>query len=81
MNNLIANLQQNDTDFPFSKISPPSDSGISLLSPAPLAAEPYVTLAPGNFFSTEASTPDSAALKFISCALFNIYGIDAYVQS
>ena len=39
---------------------PPSSSGISRLSPAPDAAEPYVTVAPGNLFSTSSLTPDSS---------------------
>lgn len=43
-------------------ISPPSDRGMSRLLPAPEAAEPYVTSAPGNLFSTEESTPDSVAV-------------------
>lgn len=34
---------------------------MSLLSPAPEAAEPYVTDAPGNLLSTDWSMPDSFA--------------------
>lgn len=45
---------------------PPSDSGISRLSPAPEAAEPYVTSEPGNLFVTDSSTPDSAAAVTVS---------------
>jgi len=41
---------------------PPSSSGISRLSPAPDAAEPYVTVAPGNLFSTSSLTPDSSTI-------------------
>jgi hypothetical protein len=44
-------------------ISPPSLSGISRLSPAPLAAEPYVAVLPGNLFVAEMSMPDSRAGK------------------
>ena len=45
------------TYWPVLGFTPPS--GISLLSPAPDASEPYFTSAPGNLFSTEVSTPDS----------------------
>jgi hypothetical protein len=41
--------------------SPPSERGISRLSPAPEAALPYITSEPGSLFRTPSSTPDSAA--------------------
>jgi hypothetical protein len=40
-------------------MSPPSERGISRLSLAPWP--PIFTSAPGNFFSTDWSTPDSMA--------------------
>lgn len=47
--------------------SPPSSIGISLLSPAPLAALPYVAVEPGNLLVTDVSMPDSVAVeKFVS---------------
>lgn len=49
-----------ETHCPVAGFSPPpSLSGISLLSPWPEAAEPYTTSEPGNFCSTDWSTPDS----------------------
>jgi hypothetical protein len=52
-------------------ISPPSLKGIWRLSPAPEAAEPYVTDAPGNLRSTNSSTPDSrAGLGQYSCTVW-----------
>ena len=42
--------------------SPPSSTGISRLSPAPDAAEPTLTSAPGNLLLTDWSTPDSVAV-------------------
>lgn len=41
--------------------SPPSSKGISRLSPAPEAAEPTLTVDPGNLLVTFVSTPDSFA--------------------
>jgi hypothetical protein len=56
----------NATYCPVLAFTPPS--GISRFEPAPLAAEPYVTSAPGNFFSTLSSTPDSVAIRIIKLA-------------
>jgi hypothetical protein len=56
----------NATYCPVLAFTPPS--GISRFEPAPLAAEPYVTSAPGNFFSTLSSTPDSVAIRTIKLA-------------
>lgn len=46
-----------ETHFPVFGLMPPS--GMSLLLPAPDAAEPAVTSAPGNLLATDSSTPDS----------------------
>ena len=46
---------------PLASTSPPSSTGMSLFPPAPLAVDPYWTVAPGNLFSTDESTPDSTA--------------------
>lgn len=40
-------------------MSPPSSKGISRLSPAPDAAEPTVTVEPGNLVVTASLTPES----------------------
>lgn len=46
---------------------PPSEAGISRLSPAPDAAEPTVTELPRNLFVAAVSTPDSFASEISHC--------------
>ena len=46
-------------------MSPPSSTGISRLSPAPDAAEPTVTVEPGNLFVAASLMPESEAMRWL----------------